>query len=151
MAKKIRKPTDRIKYVVDEKGCFICTSHAKDKGGYPVIKIQKKNKYVHRVMYEEHHGKLFSEQIVRHRCDNPSCINIDHMLLGTHQENVKDRVMRGRSAFGTKNGRAKLSEDDVIEIRRETKSTNTELARRFSVDRKVIYNIRSHKSWKHVI
>ncbi|MGO4274054.1 HNH endonuclease [Paenibacillus sp. TAF58] len=150
MNNETKKPTDRIKYNINENGCYICTSHAKNAWGYPLINIKKKSKYVHRVIYEEHHGKLTSEQIVRHKCDIRDCINPLHLIVGTHQDNVEDRVKRGRSAYGTLNGRAKLCEDDVKEIRSETNSTNTELARRFNVDRKVIYNVKLQKTWKHV-
>ncbi len=72
-------------------------------------------------------------------------------MLGTHADNVADRVSRQRSATGSKNGRSKLTEEDVIAIYTNTTDTQTVLARQYGVDRKVIRDIKQRKKWVSVI
>lgn len=54
---------------------------------------------------------------VLHTCDNPPCVNPEHLLVGTHEENMKDSAKKGRQAGGSRNGRAMLTEADVLEMR----------------------------------
>lgn len=142
-----RKP---IETETNEQGCMLITSHCTAKSGHIQMKIGGKVKWLHRYIYEQTHGELSEELVVRHKCDNPNCVNIEHLELGTHEDNVRDRVERSRSATGTNNGRAKLTEDDIIYIRTCEGITKAELARKFNVDRKVIRNILEYKTWKHV-
>ncbi|CAH9016537.1 putative homing endonuclease [Vibrio phage 275E43-1] len=66
--------------------------------GYPRAVIDgNNNAKVHRVVYELYHGELEQGLVVRHVCDNPKCINPEHLVSGTQQDNVQDRVQRGRS------------------------------------------------------
>jgi hypothetical protein len=95
------------------------------------------------------------ELSVRHSCDNPPCVNPKHLLLGTHAENMRDMVERGRSPKGgfpgEANGQAKLTEADVIEIRRllQTKMRRYKIAERFNVAPSNITLIAQGKSWAH--
>ena len=68
---------------------------------------KKKGHYLaHRLSYEMFNGiQLSSNQLILHSCDIPNCINPHHLRIGTHRENVRDRVDRKRSAVGMKNGR----------------------------------------------
>ena len=67
------------------------------------------NKYnvnAHRAAYSIHHNEeLSTDDVIMHTCDNPKCINIEHLKKGTHVDNVADRVSKGRSAIGKQNGR----------------------------------------------
>lgn len=66
--------------------------------GYPRMGVKgNSNIKVHRLVYELHTGEDIEGKVVRHTCDNPKCINPDHLVIGTNTENVADRVERGRS------------------------------------------------------
>lgn len=72
----------------------------------------------HRVAWELTHGPLGPDEVIRHRCDNPPCVNPDHLEFGTREENMGDAVQRGRIAHGRRAGSARLDETSVAAIRR---------------------------------
>lgn len=134
----------------NEQGCELVVSHVQKKHGHVEIYRDGKKRLVHRYVYEESFGEIPEGLVVRHKCDNPNCINLEHLELGTHADNVADRVERQRSAKGSQNGRAKLTDDDVKYIRNDETHNITQLATMFNVDRKAIRNIKQNKTWKHV-
>lgn len=138
-----------IKYTVSTNGCWICTSHKPCKG-YPMVKINQVLDYVHRVFYRRHNGCIPDGMIVRHTCDNTMCCNPGHLVLGTHADNVADRVIRDRSAKGENNGRAKLSKAQVLLIRGDLTTPKAHLAKQFNVDRKLIRSIQQGEIWKSI-
>lgn len=89
-----------ILYTLNENGCWECISHAKDKDGYTRVWFDGKNDKLHRVIYKITHGDINSDVIIRHKCDNPSCFNVEHLEAGTHQDNISDKVNRGRVPKG---------------------------------------------------
>lgn len=103
----------------------------------------------HRMAFELSKGEIPSELMVRHQCDNEGCCNPKHLILGTHQNNMDDMTSRGRSARGERDHTAKLTEKDVLEIRSSSMSTN-EIAERFGIHRRTVYEIRWRKRWRHV-
>lgn len=76
-------------------GCFNWTA-SKHRSGYGQIKVSKKTLLAHRVSYQLHYGVDPLELNVCHKCDNPSCINPQHLFLGTHTDNMQDMVRKGR-------------------------------------------------------
>jgi hypothetical protein len=87
---------------------------------------------------------------VCHRCDVPLCVNPLHLFLGTHADNTRDMMTKGRDSFtGSKHYAAKLTVDQVREIRRSTESACS-WARRLGVAPQTIDDVRSRKNWKHV-
>lgn len=139
-----------IKWETNEQGCMLVISHCRDRFGHVNLKRDGKTVYAHRIAYEENHGEIPDGMVIRHKCDNSSCINPEHLEIGTHDDNVKDRVKRNRSASGSKHGRSKITEKDVPIIYHSTKS-QTELEKEYGVDRKTIYGIKNRKTWKHVL
>ena len=89
-----------IKFVVDNQGCHICTSHACGDAGYPVLKRDGKFTRGHRYIYEQAFGPVPKGLVVRHTCDNRMCINLDHLLVGTRLDNYNDMINRGRDVKG---------------------------------------------------
>lgn len=139
----------KLKYKITKEGCWKCTSHCTNNQGYVKITIKGKQDYGHRYMYKLKNGDINNE-VVRHICDNRWCINPDHLIQGSHQDNVNDRVLRERSATGESNGRSKLSEEDVLNIFYDYKTPKMELARQHNVDPKVIRNIKNKVTWKYL-
>ena len=89
-----------------------------------------------------------------HRCDNPQCVNPDHLFLGTHQDNMRDMAIKGRTWHGSKHRNAKLKPSEVLEIRKlyaEGGHTTRSLGVKYGVDSKHIHNIITGKKWKIVI
>ena len=87
-----------IQYYIDSDGCWVCTSHrihTKD-GRYYRIQRGGSRYLLHRYVYEVFVGEISGGLHVLHRCDNTLCINPEHLYVGTHQDNMKDRDSRGR-------------------------------------------------------
>jgi hypothetical protein len=141
----------------DAKGCWNWTAR-RNNGGYGEITVNGKKTTAHRISYILHHGPIpegegFHGYVVRHKCDNPSCVNPEHLELGTQYQNIQDRELRGRrvAAMGEAHGMARLDERDVRAIRDLAgRYTQKELARMFRVSNALISLIVNRKNWKHV-
>lgn len=106
-------------------------------------------KYAHRVAWEETRGPIPAGMFVCHRCDNPACVRVEHLFLGTHADNMADQMAKGRQARGIQNPKAKLNETQVIEIRRSV-ATLADLAACFGITESVARKARSGKTWGHI-
>lgn len=84
---------------------------------------------------------------VRHTCDNPRCINPDHLIEGTQQDNIQDCVTQQRHAHGERNGKARLTLEDVLKIRESTLSIK-ELALKYSVAPRTIRDVINNVTWR---
>lgn len=137
-------------YVIDDAtGCWNWTLQ-KDKKGYGRIGVNGTPRGAHRISYELHCGLVPDEMHVLHRCDNPACINPEHLFIGTNAENMADRNAKGRQQRGSKHGLAKLTEYDALAIRTATGITLRDLADTYGVCVATVKNIRSGKIWTHV-
>ena len=139
-----------IKYKIVENGCWECTSHCTNDVGYVKVHNKGKQESGHRYMYRKYYGDIPQGKVVRHKCDNRWCVNPNHLSIGTHADNVKDRVKRNRSAIGVNNGRSKLKELEVLEIFKDNTTPKMQLARKFNIDPKVVRDIKQRKTWKHI-
>ena len=126
--------------------------------GYSVVRHNGKCIGEHRVSYCKHHGLKIEDingLVVRHRCDNPPCVNPNHLVIGTQLDNIRDRIERGREGdrSGEANGRAKLSSADVVEIRKKYVRGSKEfgqvaLAAEYGVRQAHISRILLGKNWE---
>ncbi len=103
----------------------------------------------HRWSYEIHNGPIPKGAHVCHSCDVRSCVNPDHLWLGTNEDNNADKVRKRRHKYGEQNYFAKLSASDVSAIRKSDKTAN-ELASLYNVWPHTIRNIRRGKTWRLV-
>jgi len=106
--------------------------------GYGVIYWNGANRLTHRVSYELYHGNLDSNAIVCHRCDNPPCVKPEHLFAGTHADNVRDKVRKGRQPTGPRkthcrNGHAYSPENVLMVLGkyRRCKICNSDSRRRW--------------------
>lgn len=107
----------------------------------------------HRVSYELHRGPVPRHLFVCHKCDNPSCVNPNHLFLGTNQDNVNDMLSKGRQRKGSNKPGAKLNEEkarNILELYNSKKMTQSELVRKFGVTKCVIKRIITRTGWKHI-
>lgn len=133
--------------------------------GYGVFCLDSKRIKAHRYSYVLKFGNIPEGMKVCHKCDNPICVNPNHLFLGTNSDNMLDMFAKGRGfnvgftrghkrTIGSKNAKAKLSEDQIREIRINyqaiTPITRDEIASKYNVDPKTIYDILSRRTWKHV-
>jgi hypothetical protein len=109
-------------YEIAENGCWNWT-RCKHPKGYGQIGTSKDGVHItlkaHRFFYEHYKGSVPAHLCVCHVCDNPSCVNPDHLWLGTNKDNSQDMVKKGRNpnTAGTNNPNAKLTPAQVREIR----------------------------------
>lgn len=108
-------------------------------------------RYAHRVAWSLRHGEIPNGAVIRHTCDNPLCVNPDHLDIGSQHDNVQDIYARGRWSHrrGSGHGRALLGEDDARAIFVDPRPSR-ELAEIYGVAEGTISNIRSGRTWKHV-
>ena len=96
-----------------------------------------------------HNGINLGSLFILHTCDNPWCVNPDHLWRGTNQDNMEDKIAKDRHNKGITHGRAKLTEDDVYAIR-ESDETNEVLGAKYGVHPAHISNIQTGKAWSHL-
>lgn len=134
---------------------WIAYTHPK---GYGQICHNGKPKRAHRVSWEIHYGEIPDGVCVLHRCDNPSCVNPEHLWLGTNLDNMRDMINKGRDVHespqvGINHWNSKLDENKVIKIRKlysTKKCRYIDLAKMFGVHKVTIGDIVRRTTWTHV-
>src|SRR5689334_15771557 len=100
-----------------EKACVLHKGATCD--GYGVKKYKRKNVRAHRLAFCQANNielESIDGKVVMHSCDNPLCINPEHLTLGSHADNCKDKVSKGRQAKGETCGNSRLKNSQVLEI-----------------------------------
>jgi DNA-binding transcriptional regulator YiaG len=127
---------------------------ARSSNGYGSKWHEGKAQSTHRIAWQEANGPIPDGLCVLHRCDNPPCINIAHLFLGTQADNMHDKEAKGRQTppprhVGETHPQAKLTLEQVRSIRsRAAGVTNTELARTYGVSKSTIGLIIKGRKWK---
>lgn len=124
---------------------------AKLKGGYGVTTYEGRTQTAHRVAYKRVHGEIPVGMVIMHSCDNPACVNPEHLSLGTQSQNRKDCINKGRANVpsGAGHYNAKLTVDIVIEIRSSC-LTDSELADLYGVSRRTVSDARRYITWREI-
>lgn len=133
-------------------GCWEWQKYRGPKG-YGQINIDGRILSTHRLSYQTFVGPIPNELCVLHRCDNSSCINPDHLWLGTKLDNNRDMHTKGRQAVGDDLPQASLSSEQVLSILNKNPrgwDEYREIAKRYEVSWQTIWRIVTRRNWKHL-
>ena len=126
----------------------------KDSHGYGQLKDKGKTVLVHRWIWQRKNGP--TDQQVLHKCDNPGCVNLDHLFIGTHKDNMADMAAKGRTnpprGYAHKRPMAKLTNEKVVEIKALLARgyKQSDIAKDFQVSRNIICDIANGHTWRHI-
>ena len=144
---------------LSETGCMIWTGAA-TRQGYGIAfdgKISAAGHKVpegaHRLSYAAEHGAIPPFMNVLHRCDVPCCVNPDHLFVGTQNDNMQDKISKGRQVRGDLHGMATMTEETVRAIRSEyrfRKVTGAMLAKKYGLNKSAVAAAIRGQNWKHI-
>jgi hypothetical protein len=137
--------------VVKTESCWLWTGFTSK--GYGKFFTANKSVRAHRWSWENKNGPIPEGTDILHSCiGQRNCVNPDHLRPGTNQENVIEKVSQGRQAKGETNGRAKLTESQVLDIREKYKTGNyTQKQLAILVGLKGVGKILLNERWKHIM
>ncbi len=146
------------RHVAQGPACWLWTG-SRTPAGYGQVRIGRTTGLAHRVAYQLVYGSIPEGTLIRHRCDVPACVNPAHLLPGTHADNMSDRTTRGRHGmqlyperrpYGARNGRAKLSWDQVQAMRAEYALggiSERALAKKYGIGKSQAHDIVAGHKW----
>lgn len=147
--------TNKFWSKVNQKSQYECWDWlgACEKNGRGVVRIQKGLFKAARIAYFLTHGLYPGEQLVCHTCDNPNCVNPEHLFLGSHVDNMTDMARKGRG-----NGPHEVGEssnghtltDNLVRKIRAASGTQRDIAIRYKISQSSVSRVRSRKFWGHV-
>lgn len=145
-----RKPIHRnakpIEYYINENGCHICVSHRISDRGYPMKRFNGNFTLMSRYIWYLSSGQNLTSDIhVLHKCDNPLCINKEHLFIGNNNDNVQDKINKNRQAK-----HSSLSDDDVKNIKKNFDKTAKELSEIYMVSDTTIQRIWNEKIYRYI-
>lgn len=126
---------------------------SRNRDGYGWFCFNGKTQGTHRLAWQLTHGSIPKGMSVLHKCDNPPCVNPDHLFIGTQGDNIRDAFSKNKMPIGSERSASKLAERQVRLIKDDLKDAAvnySELGRRFGVSTSVIYDIRDGVTWRHI-
>ena len=154
--KKIISLEDKFWGFVDKKGpddCWEWNGNILSQGYGRMYHHSTNEPKAHRLSYMINVGEIPKGALIRHSCNNPKCVNPNHLSIGTNQDNSDDMKNTNRSLTGEKHPQSKLTNKDIIEIRNmffKSKCKITTLAYKYGVSDAAIHSIVTGNSWKHI-
>lgn len=132
-------------------GCWLWLG-CKDKKGYGIIQRNRKAERAPRIAWELYIGTIPDKLFVCHKCDNPSCVNPDHLFVGTLQDNTADMVAKQRQIQGETVGSSKLTTIQVIEIRQRYRDgvSQRALSKEYGITKSGIQHVVRRQTWRHI-
>lgn len=145
-------PDERFEKYVKRSGACLLWTGATDEWGYGYLYVNGCAVRTHRFVWARAHGPIPDGVLICHTCDIPNCVELAHLFEGTDAINAADKVAKGRSTRGEKSGTAKLTEEQVGEIRSRYASgeeSMRQLAFDFGVACSSISRIVNWQKWTH--
>jgi len=135
---------------IDE--CWLWQGSRNHRWRYGRLHTNGKEIGAHRIAYELLIAPIPIGMQVLHHCDNPPCVNPRHLFLGTQGDNMRDRTQKGRTPRGERNGRARLTEVEVGEIRQKIAhgANLSALGREYNVSNVAIGHIKRKRNWRGI-
>lgn len=134
------------KYVYKTDYCWFWVGFT-DYAGRGQIRVDKTRVFAHRFSYQNFVGKIPNNMCVCHKCDNPSCVNPEHLFLGSIKDNNRDMIAKGRHCPAYKLGPIEVRKIRAAYARGVTQKV---LGKRYGVDRAYLSLVVNHKIWKAV-
>ncbi len=157
----IRAKIERNVIPEPNSGCWLWTAFVPEATGYGRVRTKSTGacEGAHRASYRAYKGPIPRGLLVCHKCDVRSCVNPDHLFLGTALDNMRDAARKGRMNWkpnekrnlptGERHHAARLSAE-IVRIIRSSKESGAEISRRFDVTPVTISRIRRHIIWRAV-
>jgi hypothetical protein len=135
---------------LNERGCWVWNK-GKSNSGYSKMTFKNRTMCGSRVSFMVFKGKISKNKVVCHTCDNPPCVNPDHLFLGTIRDNRTDCVVKNRHAKGSKIGISKLKEKDIPIIKKMyyNNLSQREIALLFNTSQTTISRVLLKQTWSH--
>lgn len=130
----------------EETGCLLWQG-SKQNGGYGQITYKRRLQTTHRLSWIAHHGPVPDGHYVCHICDNPACIAVEHLFLGTPSQNYRDMRRKGRTRY---NAKLAVSEVKAIKKRLASGETASRVARDYAVSADQIAAIKNGQAWREI-
>lgn len=150
-----RNPNDYFWSKVEKTdGCWIWTGPFNTTARYGSMRFGSIKMLSHRYSWVLHNGTIPDGLVVCHKCDNPPCVNPEHLFLGTHHDNVHDKMKKNRAVnvIGSKIGCAVFVESEVFDIRVRAASGESvkSLAKEYEASETAVRQLVKGNTWKHV-
>ena len=151
-------PADRFRAMVDTSGVCHVWIGARGPSGYGKFHFAGGMQLAHRVAWAMEHGPIPAGMAVLHHCDNPPCVRLAHLFMGTHRDNMQDMLAKGRAGVwvhperlerGETRYNARLTDEAVRHVR-ASRESGVVLASRYGVSRNTIWRVRHGLGWVHV-